>query len=393
MKRAVHVIGVGMTPFVKPGSGPDYHVMARAAGTAALADAGIAYADVEQAYAGYVYGDSASGQRALYELGLSGIPVVNVNNNCSSGSSALFLARQAIEGGLAECVLALGFEKMERGALAERWLDRESPLRRHVEAMDAVQTPSAAPMVARMFGGAAREYRERYGTRADTFAKITVKARRHAEHNPNALFREQVDVDAVLASDLVYDPLTRLQCCPPTCGAAAAVLCSADFAARHGITGSVTIAAQAMTTDTASSFTPVSMIRMIGYDLSRAAASQVYEQAGIGPSDVDVIELHDCFTVNEVLGYEALGLCGEGEAERMIVDADNTYGGRYVINPSGGLLSKGHPLGATGLAQCTELVTQLRGRAGPRQVDGVRIALQHNIGLGGACVVTLYRAG
>jgi len=393
MKRAIHVIGVGMTPFVKPGSSPDYPQMARVAGLAALADAGIDYADIEQAYVGYVYGDSTSGQRALYELGLTGIPVVNVNNNCSTGSSALFLARQAIEGGLAECVLALGFEKMERGALSERWADRESPLRRHVEAMDAAQAPTAAPMVARMFGGAGREYRERYGTRAETFAKITVKARRHAEHNPYALFREPLDVAAVLGSDSVYDPLTRLQCCPPTCGAAAAVLCSDEFAARHGIRDGVTIAAQAMTTDYASSFAPVSMIKMIGYDLTRSAAAQVYEKAGIGPDDVDVVELHDCFTVNEVLSYEALGLCAEGGAERFIADDDNTYGGRYVVNPSGGLLSKGHPLGATGLAQCTELVTQLRGRAGLRQVDGARIALQHNLGLGGACVVTLYRRG
>ncbi len=391
MKRAIHVIGVGMTPFVKPGSGPDYPEMARVAGLAALADAGIGYADIEQAYVGYVYGDSTSGQRALYELGLTGIPVVNVNNNCSTGSSALFLARQVIEGGLAECVLALGFEKMERGALSERWADRESPLRRHVEAMDAAQAPSTAPMVARMFGGAGREYRERYGTRAETFAKITVKARRHARHNPYALFREPLDVAAVLASDSVYDPLTRLQCCPPTCGAAAAVLCSHAFAVRHGIHDSVTIAAQAMTTDTASSFAPVSMIKMIGYDLTRSAAAQVYEQAGIGPDDVDVVELHDCFTVNEVLSYEALG-----PVRRRRRRTHDRRRRQYLRRPLRRqsvrwAAFQRSPARCHRSRQCTELVTQLRGRASVRQVEGARIALQHNLGLGGACVVTLYR--
>ncbi|MGH8446174.1 MAG: thiolase C-terminal domain-containing protein, partial [Solimonas sp.] len=250
-----------------------------------------------------------------------------------------------------------------------------------------------APMVAQMFGGAGREYRERYGARRETFAQITVKARRHAQHNPNALFRTPVDVAAVMASESVYDPLTRLQCCPPTCGAAAAVLCSNDFLRRLPDAMPVTIAAQAMTTDYPSTFEPPSMIRMVGSELTRQAAARVYEAAGIGPEDVDVVELHDCFTANEIISYEGLGLCGEGEAERFVEDGDNTYGGRYVVNPSGGLLSKGHPLGATGLAQCAELVWQLRGSAGPRQVEGARIGLQHNLGLGGACVVTLYRRG
>jgi len=169
------------------------------------------------------------------------------------------------------------------------------------------------------------------------------------------------------------------------------VLASDDFARKHGIDRPVYIAAQTMTTDFASSFEDHSMIKMVGYDMAKAAAAKVYEQAGIGPSDVDVVELHDCFTANELLSYEALGLCKEGEAEKFIWDGDNTYGGKFVTNPSGGLLSKGHPLGATGLAQCTELVWHLRGQAEARQVEGARIALQHNLGLGGACVVTMYR--
>lgn len=391
MKRRVNVIGVGMTKFAKPGSSPDYHEMAREAGQLALKDAGIAYAEVQQAFVGYVYGDSTCGQRAVYELGLTGIPVVNVNNNCSTGSTALFLARQAIEGGLAECVLALGFEKMERGALGSRFNDRENPMGQHAQVMLDVQGFNSAPPAAQMFGGAGREYRWQHGTKKETFGKIAEKARQHASRNPYALFGQVLSLEEIMASEEVFDPLTRFQCCPPTCGAGAAILCSDEFAAKHGIRNAVYIAAQAMTTDYASSFEEKSMIRMVGYDMTKQAAKQVYEAAGIGPEDVDVVELHDCFTANELITYEGLGLCPEGGAEKFIWDGDNTYGGKYVTNPSGGLLSKGHPLGATGLAQCTELVWQLRGTADQRQVKDARIALQHNLGLGGACVVTLYR--
>lgn len=391
MKRRVNVIGVGMTKFAKPGSSPEYYEMAREAGLAALKDAGVPYLEVEQAYAGYVYGDSTCGQRAVYELGLTGIPVVNVNNNCSTGSSALYLARQAIEGGLAECVLAIGFEKMEKGALAAKFNDREPPLGKHAQVMLDVQGFTSAPAAAQMFGGAGREYRWQHGTKKETFAQISVKARQHASRNPFAMFNQVLSLEEIMASEEVFDPLTRFQCCPPTCGAGAAILCSDGFAKKHGINNPVYIAAQAMTTDFASSFDEKSMVKMVGYDMSKSAARQVYEASGIGPEDIQVIELHDCFTVNELLTYEALGLCPEGGAEQFIWDADNTYGGKYVTNPSGGLLSKGHPLGATGLAQCTELVWQLRGTADKRQVEGARVALQHNLGLGGACVVTMYR--
>lgn len=391
MKRRVNVIGVGMTKFTKPGASPEYHQMAKEAGTIALKDAGVDYKEIEQVFAGYVYGDSTCGQRAVYELGLTGIPVINVNNNCSTGSSALFLGRQAIEGGLAECVLVVGFEKMEKGALGNKFNDREPPMAQHAMVMIEQQGMNAAPPAAQMFGGAGREYRWEHGTKKETFAQISVKARKHAHNNPYALFSDLLSLEEVLASPDVFDPLTRFQCCPPTCGAGAAVLCSDEFAKKHGITNPVYIAAQAMTTDFASSFDEKSMIKMVGYDMSKAAADQVYEAAGIGPEDVDVVELHDCFTANELLTYEALGLCPEGGAEQFIWDGDNTYGGKFVVNPSGGLLSKGHPLGATGLAQCTELTWQLRGTADKRQVKGARIALQHNIGLGGAAVVTLYR--
>lgn len=391
MKNRVNVIGVGMTKFTKPGSSPEYYEMAAEAGRLALADAGIAYDRVQQAYTGYVYGDSCCGHRAVYELGLSGIPIFNVNSNCSTGSSALYLARQAIENGAADCVLVLGFEKMEKGALGAKFEDREPPMGLHLQVMADAQGFNSAPPAAQMFGGAGREYRWAHGTPREVFGKIAVKARKHAANNPFALFNQVLSLEEIMASEEVFDPLTRFQCCPPTCGAGAAVLCSDAFAAKLGIKNPVYIAAQSLTTDFASTVNEKSMIKMIGYDMAKEAARQVYEAAGIGPEDVDVIELHDCFTANELLTYEALGLCPEGGAEKFIQDGDNTYGGKYVTNPSGGLLSKGHPLGATGLAQCTELVWQLRGTADKRQVPGARVALQHNLGLGGSCVVTMYR--
>jgi acetyl-CoA acetyltransferase len=390
MSRRVNVIGVGMVKFQKPGASDEYNVMAANAARAALADANVKFEDVEQAFVGYVYGDSTCGQRAVYDVGLTGIPVFNVNNNCSTGSSALMLARQAIQAG-AECVLALGFEKMEKGALGSKYTDRTNPLEWQANLMNKVQGFNQAPPAAQMFGGAGREYRWKYGTKRETFAKVSAKARQHASKNPYALFNQVLSVEEVLASEEVFDPLTRYQCCPPTCGAAAAIVCSDEFAKKMGITKPIYIAGQAMVTDRKSSFDEDSMIKMVGYDMTKGAAQKVYEEAGLGPEDVQVVELHDCFTANEILTYEGLGLCREGEAEKFIEEGQNTYGGKYVTNPSGGLLSKGHPLGATGLAQCTELVWQLRGQADKRQVEGAKVALQHNLGLGGACVVTMYR--
>ncbi len=392
MSNKVVVAGVGMIPFTKPGQSDDYHVMGAAAAKRALLDAGIDYALVQQAYAGYVYGDSTCGQAAIYGVGLSGIPVINVNNNCATGSTALFLARQAVQSGAIDCAIAVGFEQMRPGALKGAWTDRPGPIERFASVMTDVQGYDPhAPRAAQFFGGAARAYMRDYGISPETFGRISVKARRHAANNPYAVFRQPISLEEVMASPLVFDPLTRLQCCPPTCGAAAAVICSEAFAKKHGLDARVVITAQAMTTDRNSSFDEADMRKLVGYDMTRSAALNVYEQAGIDPFDIDVVELHDCFTANELLTYEGLGLTPEGTAEQFILDGANTYGGRVVTNPSGGLLSKGHPLGATGLAQCAELTWQLRGSAQARQVEGARLALQHNLGLGGACVVTLYQ--
>ena len=391
MGSKVLVAGVGMIPFAKPGASAPYDEMGAAAGRLALEDAGIAYADVQQAYAGYVYGDSTAGQRAIYPLGLTGIPVVNVNNNCSTGSTALFLARQAIESGAADCVLALGFEQMKPGALGAVFDDRPSPFEMFDKVTEDLIDAKEIPLALRYFGGAGLAHMQKYGTKLETFAKVRAKASRHAVNNPLAIFRKEVTTEEVMASPAVWQGvMTRLMACPPTCGAAAAILVSENFAKKKGLRSDVRISAQSMTTDFPSTFESRDMMKVVGYDMAKAAAQQVYDKAGVGPDEIGVVELHDCFAQNELITYEALGLCPEGAAAEFVDKGDNTYGGRVVTNPSGGLLSKGHPLGATGLAQCYELTRQLRGTAGGTQVEGVSRALQHNLGLGGACVVTMY---
>ncbi|WP_157357243.1 lipid-transfer protein [Amycolatopsis nigrescens] len=394
VSNKVYVVGVGMTKFEKPGSkeGWDYPAMAKESGTKALEDAGISFEEVEQAYVGYVYGESTSGQRAVYELGMTGIPVVNVNNNCSTGSTALYLATQAVKAGSADCALALGFEKMQKGSLGSTYDDREQPMMRHILAEAELYEFTGAPPAPYMFGAAGREHMEKYGTTAEQFAKIGEKNHRHSVNNPYAQFQDQYSLQDILGSKEIYAPLTKLQCSPTSDGSGAAIIASEAFVEKHGLAAqAVEIVGQAMVTDFANTFTDDSAITLVGAKMSKAAADKVYRQAGLEASDVDVIELHDCFSTNELITYEALGLCPEGEGGKLVDAGDTTYGGRWVVNPSGGLISKGHPLGATGLAQCSELTWQLRGTADKRQVDGAKVALQHNIGLGGAVVVTAYQ--
>lgn len=392
MTSQANVIGVSMVKFAKPGRNEPYEIMASKAITGALSDAGIALSDINQAYASYVYGDSTCGQTALYQVGMTGIPIINVNNNCSSGSTALYMARQAVESGSADCVLAFGFEEMKPGALGEHWSDRTSPFQWIYNRFAELNRDlPEGPVALKVFGAAGLEYLEKYDANPDIFGKVAVKSRQHAIQNPYSLFTNELQLDEVMNSPVVYPGLRRLMACPPTCGAAAVIVCSDSFAKKHGINQIVKIVAQSMTTDQPDTYED--NLHLVGFGMTARAAKEVYEKAGISPKDVDVVELHDCFTPNEVITYEGLGLCGEGEAEKLINDRDNTYGGKYVVNPSGGLMSKGHPLGATGLAQCTELVWHLRGEAGNRQVEGAKIALQHNLGLGGACVVTLYQKG
>ncbi|MBU3688374.1 MAG: lipid-transfer protein [Acidimicrobiales bacterium mtb01] len=390
----VFVVGVGMTRFEKPGAREwDYPDMVHEAASLALADALLTYSDVERAVAGFVYGETVSGQCALYTLGRTGIPIFNVNNACSSGSSALLLAHTFVSSGQADCVLAVGFEKMERGSLQQKYPNQASPIEPHLRAMAAQRGWGQAPPAAQLFGNAGVEHMERFGTTREQFAMVAEKNHRHSVNNPYAQFTDAYSLEEILGAPMVFDPLTKLQCCPTSEGAAAAVVCSQRFVERHGLhRTAVEMAGIAMATDTDETFTSGSCIRVVGAELTRSAGLKAYEQSGLGPEDLDVIELHDCFSTNEIITYEALGLCAEGQGGELVASGATTYGGTWVVNPSGGLLSKGHPLGATGIAQCAEIAWQLRGLAGARQADRSRAAMQHNIGLGGAAIVSIYRA-
>ncbi|MGW8400613.1 thiolase family protein, partial [Streptomyces lydicus] len=337
MAGKAYIVGVGMTAFEKPETRAwQYWDMVKEAGGTALADAGTGYEAVEQVAAGYCYQPSTAGQRAVYELGLTGVPVYNVNNNCATGSTALMMARQFVESGLNDCVLAVGFEKMRRGALgggADGGDFATSPVARHYGVMAAAHGFEQTPPTAQIFGNAAREHMERYGTTAEQLAAVGAKNHRHSAHNPYAQFREVYTVEEVLAARTVHRPLTKLQCSPTSDGAAAAVVASDRFVREHGLADrAVEIAAQAMTTDTEESFTAGSCIDVVGKPMSRAAALRAYAASGLGIEDVDVIELHDCFSINELLTYEALGLCPDGASGKLVADGATTYGGRWVVN-------------------------------------------------------------
>jgi len=394
--RKVYVIGVGMTKFEKPGRREDfdYPDMAKEAGEKALADAGVSYQDIEQVVAGYCYGDTTCGQRAVYQLGLTGVPVYNVNNACSTGSTALFMAKQLVQGGMADCAMAIGFEKMAPGSLGSHWNDRTNPTLKHFEAMTEMRDIAAAPMTPQLFGNAGLEHMEKYGTKPEHFAKIAWKNHKHSTNNPYSQFQKEYSLDQVLNGKKIYEYLTLLQCCPTSDGSGCAILASEDYVVRNKLQHqAVEIVGQVMSTDFSSTFNDKSCIKLVGSDMTKSACEKLRSQCGLSPADAQVIELHDCFSANELVTYEALGLCPEGGAGDFIDRGDNTYGGKHVINPSGGLISKGHPLGATGLAQCTELCWQLRGEAGKRQVDDCTVALQHNLGIGGAVVLTMYKLG
>ena len=403
LKKRVFVVGVGMSKFHKPqkdpGDGPHYPELAKIAVTRALDDACLPPDAIEQCAVGNMFAGGGAGQRSLYEMGIFDIPIYNVSNACATGSNALLLCRQFIEGGLNNCVLALGVEKMRPGSLGGgAGMDGSpTPLDLHMPVMfNKYEYDMKTPPMPYMFGNAGREHMAKYGTTAKQFAMIGEKNHRHSVNNPYAQFRDVYSLDQVEGSREVYAPLTKLQCSPTSDGAAAAIVCSEEFVRKHGLEGqAVEILGQSMRTDAEQSFEDEklherSCIDAIGFPMAQACADEVYAMAGRSADDVDVVELHDCFSCNELITYEALRLCPEGEGGKLVERGDCTYGGKYVINPSGGLISKGHPLGATGLAQCAELCWQLRGEADKRQVDGAKIGLQHNLGLGGACVITMY---
>ena len=419
------VIGVGMTPFTLAGkSKADWPEYGSAAASAAMNDAGIEYTEVDAAVAGYCYGDPTCGQRVVYELGLTGIPILNVTNNCSTGSSALYMAREMIEAGR-DCVLAVGFEKMGR-RLSQVYGDAgwSLPTERHFERFYADELDPASvgatresslpntnkftDDVLKMFAYAAREHMAKHGTTREQFARIAHKNHEHSVTNERAAVRASFTVEQILSSPTLLDPITLFQSTGTGDGAAAALVCSERFLQRHPQLRprAVQILAQSMVTDLPATLEGRSYVSLSGFDMAQQAADDVYKVSGLTAADVDVIELHDCFSCAELFAYEALGLCETGGGGGLIDSAiweTNASGGKlcrlapehpgggWVVNPSGGLESKGHPIGATGLGQAYELVSQLRGESLQRQVDGANVALQHNFGVGGAAVVTLYR--
>jgi sterol carrier protein 2 len=398
VKPKVYVIGVGMTKFVKPGSVPgwDYPDMVKEAVTEALSDAGLKYSDIQQAAVGYLFGGTCCGQRALYEIGFTGIPIFNVNNACASGSSAVFLGKQIIESGNVDLFLATGFEKMASGSLENmggNFDDRTNPVEKHVGVMADTYGLFPAPITCQMFGNAAKEHMEKYGTKREHFAKIAYKNHLHSVNNPKSQFQKEFSFDQVMNARKIYDFVGLLECSPTSDGSAAAVLCSEKFLQQNPRLRSqaVEIVGMELGTDEPSVFAEKSNIKMIGFDMIKRISERLYKNTGYSPKDVQVIELHDCFAPNELITYEAIGLCPIGKGGELVDRKDNTYGGKWVVNPSGGLISKGHPIGATGVAQVVELSNQLRGRCGKRQVPNCKLAMQHNIGIGGAGVVALYK--
>ncbi|KAI9492525.1 thiolase-like protein [Zychaea mexicana] len=388
----MYVVGVGMSKFIKPRGEVDYPEFGLEASVKALNDAKITYDEIQYAACGYVYGDSTAGQRVLYQLGMTQIPVINVNNNCSTGSTALLQARIAVGSGMVDCAMALGFERMARGSLTSTYSDRTNPMD-HVTMVMAGEKgfEPKAPGAAQIFGNAGIGYMEKYGATEEHMAKIAEKNHRHSSKNPYSQFRDIYSLEQIKQSPKVYGPLTKLQCCPTSDGAGCVIVASEAFVKKHNLMDqAVEICAQSMATDSPRLLT-TDAIQWAGFDMTVSAAKEAFATAKITPNDVQVVELHDCFSANELLTYDALGLTAPGKAHTLIDSGDNTYGGKYVINPSGGLISKGHPLGATGLAQCTELTWQLRGWAGDRQVPNCKYALQHNVGLGGAVVVGIYK--
>lgn len=260
--------------------------------------------------------------------------------------------------------------------------------------MAKVQGDTKAPRNPQLFGGAGLEHMKKYGTKPEHFAKIAHKNHKHSVNNPYAQFQTEYSLDEIKNSPQIFEILTKLQCSPTSDGSAACIVASEKFVREHRLEGqAVEILALEMATDVPASFNEDSMMKVVGYDVSKLAAQKAFSRTKYTPADVQVVELHDCFSANELITYEALGLCPPGQAGEMIDRGDNTYGGKYVVNPSGGLISKGHPLGATGIAQCNELCWQVRGQADKRQVANAKVGLQHNLGLGGACVVGLYQLG
>jgi acetyl-CoA acetyltransferase len=370
----VYVAGVGMLKF---GRYPDKDPAQLGADAAlqALDDAGLGIRDVQLLATGCLFQANAMvGQRILQQIGQTGVPVVNVSNACATGSTAFREAWLAIAAGECDVALAVGVEQMGKMGLLGG--GGGSGIR-----TEGVVGSMLMPAV---FGQAGVEHMRKYGTTQAQFAKVAVKNHRHSTRNPLSQYQVETPLEQVLAGRMVAYPNTLYMCCPTGDGAAAAVVVSPAKARQLG--AKVRLLASVLTSDP---WTERDLTLPDVSTLTRAAAKQAYDRAGIGPEDIDLVELHDCFATAELLHYENLGLCKDGEAGRLIDEGQTAHGGRVPVNVSGGLLSKGHPLGATGVANIFEVTQHLRGRAGARQVDGAKIGLAHVIGLGSACTINV----
>ena len=369
----VYVLGIDMIKF---GRFPDRTVPQLGAEAALLAldDAGLRIQDMEALYCGNLMQASAMvGQRILQEIGQTGISVTNSANACATGATAFREGWTAIKAGLYDVVLVVGVEQLGKAGLlggggGGRGIPKEGLL--------------GSSIMPAVFAEAGMEHTRKYGTTFEQFAKVSVKNHHHSVKNPKSMYQKETPLDMVMNAEMIAYPNTKLMCSVNVDGAAAAVLVSEKKARELGMGRAVKVAASVLTSDP---FTERDLVMPDVNTCTRKAAKQAYEMAGVGPEDIDLVELHDCFATAEILHYENLGLCGDGEAGKMIDEGQTSHGGRIPVNVSGGLLSKGHPLGATGVANIYEVSTHLRGEAGPRQVEGAKLGLTHVIGLGSAC--------
>ncbi len=372
--RDVYVVGVGMTPF---GRHPDkkFTELGEDAIRDALEDAGMEFGAIEAAFCGHVMQGSGAGQRVIKRIGKTGIPMMNVENACASGTTAFRMAWTQVAAGIHDVALAVGFEKMARGPIQMQQLDKSEPKEE--------KGPPAMPL---LFSHLFEEHSRRYGTTPEQMAMVSVKNRAHAALNPRSQHNDAITVEDVMSSREIAGPLRLLMCCPTGAGAAAAIVCSEEVA-RTLSSKPIRVAASALQSEGETD--PTDMLSGIT-EINTRTANLAYEMAGIKPDDVDAIELHDCFAIAEIIHYENLGLCERGEGGKFVEEGMSKIGGKVAVNPSGGLLSKGHPLGATGVAQVFEMVTQLRGLAGERQVPDAKIGLTHCQGFGGAVGVHIF---
>lgn len=374
-----YVVGAAMIPMGRH-QRSSYAGLAIPAVTGACADAGVSMKDVDAVFCGHAFGGMLTGQRICKGLGIGGVPITNVDNACSGGATALSLGVKAIETGECEIALVIGVDKLTQFGGGTLPLVAED-----IEVQQGMVMPA-------LYAMRARRHMHEYGTRPEDLAAVAVKARRHGALNPFAQLRKETTVEEVLASRPIAYPLTLFQCCPTGDGAAAVVVMSERARKQSNVSGAMRVMASVLHSGQMESGFRNMLRPEITYDSARDA----YEHAGLGPQDVDMVELHDAFSIAELIYYEALGLCGRGEAVSLLRSGATTLGGKCVVNPSGGLLAKGHPVGASGVAQIVEAFWQLTGRAGARQVADARRAMTHVTGGGiagldhGACCIHIF---